>query len=83
MQVTDDTDDPVVVLEVLDVLDCTTSSVLIDAGNSSTDKTLFYQWYDANNGPAGQPGSFLEASIASTYFLLVTDTVSGVTLWQA
>ncbi|MCB0547620.1 MAG: gliding motility-associated C-terminal domain-containing protein [Phaeodactylibacter sp.] len=77
VQVTDDTDDPVVVLEVLDVLDCTTSSVLIDAGNSSTGQNFIYQWYDANMDPLGNQGLSLEASIASTYFLLVTDTVSG------
>ncbi len=78
VSVGDDTGAPVVVLEVLDVLDCTTSTALIDGSNSQSGSDIVYQWYDANlNLIGGVDGPTLEVHEAGRYYLLVADTVSG------
>ncbi len=77
VEVADDTDDPVVALEVLDVLDCVTPSVVVDAGNSSTGPDYAYQWFDGNMEPLSNQGLTLNATAAGAYSLLVTDTDSG------
>ena len=77
VEVDNDTDAPIVVLEVLDVLNCTTSSALIDASNSSTGQNLSYQWFDANMNLLNSQSLALEVTAADTYFFMVIDTVSG------
>lgn len=77
VEVTDDTDDPVVVLEALDVLDCVTPSVMVAAGNSSTGPDYTYEWFDANMAPISNQGLTLNATAPGAYFLLITDTGSG------
>ena len=77
VEVTDDTDAPVVVMEVLNILDCTTSTAIIDASNSSSGQNFAYQWFDAEMNLLSSQNMSLEATTADTYFLLVTDTISG------
>ena len=78
VSVGDDTNAPLVVLQVLDVLDCTTSSVVIDGSSSQSGNNIIYQWYDANLNPIGGAiDPTLEVNEADLYFLLVTDTLSG------
>lgn len=76
--IADNTDEPVVVLEVLDILDCTTSTVVIDGTGSETGTGVVYEWFDGNMNPiASTDNPILEASAADTYTLLVSDTLSG------
>ncbi|MCB0597586.1 MAG: gliding motility-associated C-terminal domain-containing protein [Lewinellaceae bacterium] len=77
VEVSDNTDAPIVVLEVLNILDCTTSTALIDASNSSTGQNYTYQWFDGNMNPLSSQELELETSAAGTYFLQVVDTISG------
>ncbi|HMQ47688.1 MAG TPA: gliding motility-associated C-terminal domain-containing protein [Saprospiraceae bacterium] len=82
--VADNTDEPVVVLEVLDILDCTTSTVVIDGTGSETGTGVVYEWFDGNMNPIANADSpILQASSADTYTLLVSDTLSGCTALES
>ncbi|MCB9274756.1 MAG: gliding motility-associated C-terminal domain-containing protein [Lewinellaceae bacterium] len=76
--VSDNTNAPVVLLEALDVLDCTTSTAVIDGTSSASGNAIVYQWYDGNlNLIGGATTSSLEVGEAGQYYLLVADTISG------
>ena len=69
---------PQIVLEVLDILDCTTSTVFIDGTGSESGTNVVYQWYDDELNPINMVNSaMLEVDEAALYFLLVTDTITG------
>ena len=77
VEVANDTDNPVAALEALDVLDCITSTVVVDGGNSSTGPAFAYQWFDASMNPLSNQGLTLPATSAGTYFLQVSNTANG------
>lgn len=69
---------PQIVLLVLDVLDCATSTVQIDARNSVGGPQYIYQWYDENQIPIANANSrVLTVGEAQFYFLEVIDTITG------
>ena len=76
--VEDFTESPVAVLQVVDVLDCTTSTVTIDGTGSSSGTTIIYQWYDENLDPiASAQSNTLDVEEAALFYLQVLDTLSG------
>jgi gliding motility-associated-like protein len=69
---------PEVVLQVVDVLDCTTSSVVIDGSSSASSPSILYQWYDQALDPIPLANSnLLEVEEAALYYLLAVDTLNG------
>jgi len=69
---------PQIVLEVLDVLDCATSTVLIDGRGTASGEQYIYQWYDGSQQPIeGANNLFFNASSAQFYYLEVIDTITG------
>lgn len=76
--VDDITNQPAAVLQVLDALDCTTSSVVINGGASASGPEIIYQWYYADQSAIlGANASQIEVSSAQTYYLQVLDTITG------
>lgn len=76
--VTDLAYEPQIVLEVLDVLDCATQTVQIDARDSDGGPDFVYQWYDGDLNPI--PGSntlLLSVNEAQFYTLEILDTITG------
>ena len=76
--VTDLAYEPQIVLEVLDVLDCATQTVQIDARDSDGGPDFVYQWYDSDLNPI--PGSntlLLSVNQAQFYTLEILDTITG------
>jgi gliding motility-associated-like protein len=78
VSVEDFTQSPSAILQVLDVLDCTTNTVTIDGSGSSSAATIVYQWYDENFDPipAAQSNT-LDVEAAELFYLQVLDTLSG------
>jgi gliding motility-associated-like protein len=69
---------PSVILEVLDQLDCTTSSVLIDGSSSTSGDQMLYTWYDAAlNELPNDNNAIIEVGEAAMYYLQVLDTLNG------
>lgn len=69
---------PEVEIALLGILDCTTSSVIIDATGSATGTQYVYQWFDSEGTSIeGENGSELETDQAGMYTLLVTDTLTA------
>lgn len=69
---------PQLVIQVLDVLDCATSTVQIDARNSVSGPQYMFQWYDANLVPIPNAnGRQLTVNTAQFYYLSVIDTLTG------
>lgn len=69
---------PQIVLEVLDVLDCATATVQIDARDSDGGPQFVYQWYDENLNPiVGGNSLLLEVNQAQFYTLSIIDTITG------
>lgn len=77
VDVADEADLPVVFVNVLDVLDCTTSTVVISAEGSAEGTNIIYQWFDQNNNSLPATSMELEVSTPAIYYLQVTDTLSG------
>lgn len=72
------TNNPAVVLEVLDVIDCNTATVVIDGTQSASGPEIVYQWYNSNNQviPGAQDNT-LETGNPNLFYLQVLDTVTG------
>ncbi len=74
----DQTNEPAVVLAVLDILDCTTSTVVVDGTSSEAGPSITYQWYDENfQTIGGATDPTYNAQIATMFYLEVQDTVTG------
>jgi gliding motility-associated-like protein len=70
--------DPQVDLQVMDMLDCTTSTVTIDGSGSESGPYIVYQWYDENGELIPGAESFmLETNLAGIYYLRVSDITTG------
>ncbi|WP_020537672.1 choice-of-anchor L domain-containing protein [Lewinella cohaerens] len=65
---------PVVLIDAIDSLDCATSSITLDASNSSQGSNYSYQWTDATNTiiPAPNP-LMLSVTTPDTYTLSIVD----------
>ncbi len=57
-------------------LNCGTTSVQLDGSNSTTSPTINYQWINSSGILQGND-PLLDASMADTFFLIVTDTQNG------
>lgn len=69
---------PQVIMEVLDILDCATSTVQIDARDSDEGTEFVYQWLDGNLNPiAGEDGLLIAVNTAQFYTLQILDTLTG------
>ena len=69
---------PQVILEVLDVLDCATQTVQIDARDSDGGPEFVYQWLDGNLNPIPDGNALiLNVNEAQFYTLQVLDTITG------
>ena len=69
---------PTVNLQVLDTLDCITSSVLINSAGSSTGATIVYQWFDASGALLpGAGGQSYSTSAPGSYRLVLTNSYTG------
>lgn len=78
IEVDDRTNNPAVVLEVLDVLDCNTATVVIDGTQSANGPEIVYQWYNENQQTIpGAADNTLQAGNPSLFYLQVLDTVTG------
>ncbi|MEL7425542.1 MAG: gliding motility-associated C-terminal domain-containing protein [Bacteroidota bacterium] len=78
VEVTDLAYVPQVVIEVLDVLDCATQTVQIDARDSDGGPEFVYQWLDGDLNPIpGENSLLLNVNIAQFYTLQVLDTITG------
>ena len=76
--VTDLTNNPAVVLQVLDILDCNTSTVVIDGTQSAGGSAIIYQWYNELLQPIpNAPGNQLTVTNPSLFYLQVVDTITG------
>lgn len=70
--------EPVVALEVLDVIDCITDIVEVDARDSETASSFIYQWFDQNMNPIDGANELVyNASTAQVYTFQVIDTITG------
>ena len=78
VEVTDLTNNPAVVLQVLDILDCNTSTVVIDGTQSAGGSAIVYQWYNELLQPIpNAPGNQLTVTNPSLFYLQVVDTITG------
>jgi gliding motility-associated-like protein len=78
VNVVDNAYTPQLVLQVVDVLDCATETVQIDARNSDSGPEFVYQWFDANLNPINGANSLIyNATTAQYYFLQILDTITG------
>jgi len=69
---------PQIVLEVLDILDCATATVQIDARDSDGGPQFIYQWYDEDLNPIpGGNSLLLQVNQAQFYTLSIIDTLTG------
>jgi gliding motility-associated-like protein len=68
--------EPVVVLEVLDVLDCETSSVLIDSDGTTFGSNIAYQWQDASGTIMSNDQNYV-ATQPGIVVLMIIDEVTG------
>jgi gliding motility-associated-like protein len=69
---------PQIVLEVLDILDCATATVQIDARDSDGGPQFVYQWYDSDLNPIpGANSLLLQVNQAQFYTLSIIDTITG------
>jgi gliding motility-associated-like protein len=69
---------PQVVLEVLDILDCATGTVQIDARDWDEGNEFVYQWLDGNLNPIpGENGLLISVNTAQFYTLQILDTLTG------
>ncbi|MEM1214228.1 MAG: gliding motility-associated C-terminal domain-containing protein, partial [Bacteroidota bacterium] len=69
---------PQIVLEVLDVLDCATSAVQIDARDSDLGDEVVFQWLDSDLNPLpNAEGLLITVNEAQFYTLSVLDTLTG------
>jgi len=76
--VTDLAYQPVVLLEVLDELDCITETVLIDGSSSENGPNIIYEWFDGEGDQIhGETENSYLASSAQNYSLLVIDTLTA------
>ncbi|WP_020538986.1 gliding motility-associated C-terminal domain-containing protein [Lewinella cohaerens] len=78
VEITDLAYTPQIVLEVLDILDCATATVQIDARDSDGGPQFVYQWYDGDLNPI--PGGntlLLDVNEAQFYTLSIIDTLTG------
>ncbi|MFK7776300.1 MAG: gliding motility-associated C-terminal domain-containing protein [Saprospiraceae bacterium] len=57
-------------------LTCGTTSVQLDGSNSTSSATINYQWINSAGIPMGND-PLLDASVADTFYLIVTDTQNG------
>ncbi len=57
-------------------LTCGTTSVQLDGSNSTSSTTINYQWINSAGVPMGND-PLLDASVADTFYLIVTDTQNG------
>ncbi|WP_367389952.1 choice-of-anchor L domain-containing protein [Lewinella sp. LCG006] len=65
---------PAVIISALDSLDCGTTSIILDASNSSQNGNYTYQWTDAANNVIPAPDPFmLNVSTPDTYTLSILD----------
>ena len=78
VEVEDQTNEPTVLLEVLNEINCTTSEVLVDGSESETGSEIIYQWYDGDGNPIPSATSnTYMATEADMYILQVLDTYTG------
>ncbi|PTM14222.1 MAG: hypothetical protein DA408_03900 [Bacteroidetes bacterium] len=78
VQVTDLSYEPRVVLRVLDVLDCSTTIVVVDGNASDSGPQYTYQWYDSNQQAIpGASGPQYQALTAQIYTLEIIDTLTA------
>ena len=57
-------------------LNCGTTTVQLDGSNSTLSATINYQWINSTGVPVGN-NPLLDASVADTFYLIVTDTQNG------
>ncbi|MFK8005665.1 MAG: gliding motility-associated C-terminal domain-containing protein [Saprospiraceae bacterium] len=57
-------------------LTCGTTSVQLDGSSSTSSATINYQWINSAGVPMGND-PLLDASVADTFYLIVTDTQNG------
>lgn len=69
---------PQIILEVIDVLNCVTDEVQIDARASATNPSYVYQWFDGSLNPiSGATSLVYNASIPQFYSLQILDMITG------
>lgn len=70
--------EPQVVIEVLDILDCVTETVQLDARDSDSGQSFVYQWFDSDLNPIANANSLVyQASTAQFYTLQILDTLTS------
>jgi gliding motility-associated-like protein len=70
--------DPQVIVQALDILDCSTSTIVIDGSGSESGNSIVYQWFDENgNMIEGANSPMLETSQPELFILEVLDTLTG------
>ena len=67
---------PVINITDPDILDCISTSVNLDASNSTSNGQLAFEWMNSNGNSIGS-GEFIEVSNAGIYTLVVTNTDNG------
>ena len=68
--------EPIVLLEVLDVLDCETLSVLINSDGSTYGSDIIYQWQDATGTIMSSDQNYI-ATQEGIVILMIIDEVTG------
>ncbi|TBW25792.1 HYR domain-containing protein, partial [Gramella sp. KN1008] len=77
VSVTQDTDAPTADIQGNEELSCTTTSIILDAGESSVKGDASYEWTKDTDPSVIGTGTILEVTEPGTYYVTVTDSDNG------